>query len=71
MNNIDDHDLDELADKLYLDLKLAGILSSPGLYFVAFSMGGVVLRHLVLKNEVRPNGIVFVASPLHGSSLDS
>jgi hypothetical protein len=33
-------------------------------------MGGLVLRHLIVKYGLRPAGVVFVASPLGGSNME-
>jgi triacylglycerol esterase/lipase EstA (alpha/beta hydrolase family) len=59
----------------------AGIGKKP-VILVAYSMGGVVTRHLlmgtIMANKERPEyqgfiknlkGVAFIASPLHGSTL--
>lgn len=56
--------------RIYKDLELAGLTHGKDLYFVGFSMGGVVLRHLIVNYDLHPAGVVFVASPLIGSNIE-
>jgi hypothetical protein len=46
--NIPDQDIDGLNDRIVGDLRAAGVGTRPFL-IVSYSMGGVVTRHIILK----------------------
>jgi len=46
--NIPDHDIEELNDRIVKDLKGAGVATKP-FVIVSYSMGGIVMRDLILK----------------------
>ena len=68
--NIPDHDIDSLSRILAHDLSQAGIGKRPYL-IVAYSMGGVVARHMILNYLSCSNlrGVAFLGSPLRGSTM--
>jgi alpha-beta hydrolase superfamily lysophospholipase len=80
--NIPDNDVDQLADLIsryegcplkfyYRDFKGAGIGSRP-FVLIAYSMGGVITRHTILKHLgefENLKGVAFIASPLQGSTM--
>ena len=49
--NIPDKDIDGLNDKIVGDLKAAGVGTRP-FVIVSYSMGGVVTRHIILKQLI-------------------
>lgn len=80
LHNIPDYDIDELIEKIVKDLKAAGVGQRPFI-LVSYSMGGVVTRHLIVKQlvseksymkeefEKNLKGVAFIASPLNGSTM--
>jgi len=78
--NIPDQDIDGLNDRIVGDLIAAGVGTRPFL-IVSYSMGGVVTRHIILKQLTSDRslmrekfaknfkGVAFIASPLKGSTM--
>jgi surfactin synthase thioesterase subunit len=55
--NIPDQDIDGLNDRIVRDLKAAGVGTRPFL-IVSYSMGGVVTRHIILKQLISDTSIM-------------
>ena len=55
--NIPDQDIDGLNDRIVGDLKAAGVGTRPFL-IVSYSMGGVVTRHIILKQLISDTSIM-------------
>ena len=68
--NLKDYGPDEFARELRQDLKAAGITD---LYFVCYSMGGLVVRSLIVDHldNLNVNGVLFVACSLSGQTMSA
>ena len=55
--NIPDQDIDGLNNRIAGDLKAAGVGTRPFL-IVSYSMGGVVTRHIILKQLISDTSIM-------------
>ena len=68
--NLPDEDVDEIATKIGNEWAHP-LLTSDQLYIVGYSMGGLVTRSLLLNHKkIKADGVLFVASPLSGESME-
>ena len=72
--NAPDNTIAELCLSISHDLRLAQIGQKRPFFIICFSMGGVIAREIVLNNltkDQRENlkGVIFISSPLGGTSL--